>query len=108
MWDPVIRWKEIILEGFSGVDACELVGFRGRVEELDSGSGVDREIVDGFEGLATAGGFELGEHGDEGILVEISCFFALQMEIVSLKSARLVCIEFGRGELSERLACAFS
>ena len=64
MRDAFVCGEEVVLEGFGGVGACELVRFGGWVEELDGGGGVDWEVVDGFEGLATFGGFELWEHGD--------------------------------------------
>lgn len=53
-------------EDASGVDAVELTGFGGRVEELGERHAVNREIVDGFVGTwwcCEGGG---GYHGVDG------------------------------------------
>lgn len=87
MRDAFVGWEEGVVEGFSGVYACEVAGFGDGDEELLAGGGVDDEVVYGFVGggaFAFVGGVGLvyvggcGEHGEDGLGVGHGEGFALE------------------------------
>lgn len=83
-------------EDAAGVDAVELAGLGGGVEELGEGHAVDGEVVDGFVGLGWVCERGGGDHGVDGFGVwERKGFFLCEESFFSFLVDRWwVCILF--------------
>lgn len=48
MWDARVGGKEVVVECFAGIDACEVTRLGDGNEQLLASGGVDDEVIDGF------------------------------------------------------------